>query len=95
MSRDRLTLWVCYALLVGVTAWTAYDTRRALDRIEDDVCATAEIVIANELATLFVFGEQEGVDSANVEFIISEYIEAAENIEDRCGAVLLDDIIDR
>ena len=92
MSRDRWLLIVAYVLLVTTVAWQSWDTQRALDRIGENVCATAEVVVANQLFNLATYGQQEGVNEDVALVAIETYVTIAEAVQERCGSIFLDDI---
>lgn len=92
MGRDRWLLTAAYVILVLTTAWSAWSTSEALDRIEEDVCATAEVVVANEVFTLAVFAEEGGADPETLKVALDTYIVLAEALDERCGALFLDEI---
>ncbi len=87
-----MLLMAAYIILVAVVAWSTWDTQRALDKIEEDVCATAEIVVANEVFTLAVVSEQEDVNAETLKVALDTYILLAGALDERCGALFLDDI---
>lgn len=89
MNRDRIALLAAYLLLVGVVAWLSFSVGRSLDQVKDDVCATAEIAVANELATLVILAD-ESVPSETVERVLTEYVALADTLRERCGTTYLD-----
>lgn len=92
MKRDRIMLLVAYVLLVFVTGWSAHNTKRTLDVIEEDVCATAEIVISNQIFNAVLYREQEGVDTEVLRTVLDTYIALSEAVQDRCGLIFIDKI---
>lgn len=94
-SLSRMTLlWISYTGLVLVTAWSAWNTDRALNRIEDDVCAAIEVTLFDTVVVLDVVSEAEGVDRDEVVALIDPILELAAAVEERCGATFLDDVGD-
>lgn len=89
---DRLLLLAAYGLLVGVSAWNAWNTVHALQRIEEEICATAEVAVAAPLLNLVVYGDQEGVDDDAVVFTIETLVAVGDAIKDRCGTTFLDEL---
>lgn len=45
MNRERVALLLAYVILVGVVAFSSFDTKRTLDRIEDETCASAAALL--------------------------------------------------
>ena len=90
--RERAALWVAYGLLVLVAAWSSWSTRQALDRVEEDVCAVAEVAVAAPLLNVAIYGQQEGVNPEAATVAIETLIAVAETIQDRCGRIFLDEI---
>lgn len=45
MNRERIGLLLAYVILVGVVAWSSFDTKRTLDRIETETCASAAALL--------------------------------------------------
>ena len=97
MHRDRIALFVAYVLLVGVVAWTTFDIRRTLDDVRNDVCATAEIVVANELTNLIIAADEgesveitepwlpQPAEFADLSVAIQDYLDLSERLQERCG----------
>lgn len=89
---DRASLFVAYVMLVGVVAWSAWSTSVALDRIEEDVCAAAEISVAGQLLNIATYGQQEGVNAQAAVATIETLIIIVDKIQERCGDIFLDDV---
>lgn len=89
---NRFVVLAAYCILVGVVAWSAWSTSTALDRIEEDVCATAEVVVAGQLLNLGVYGGQEGVNDEARRVTIDTLIVIVDAIQNRCGDIFLDDV---
>ena len=81
--RNRALLLIAYLLLVAVTAWTSFDIRRALSSLEDDLCGTAEIIVANELVSLFVLTDESSRPS-ETDDIVAEYVDLATALQEHC-----------
>lgn len=91
MTRERLLL-TAYVLLVAITAWGAWNTQQALNRLEEDICATAEVAVAAPLFNIAIYAQQEGVSREAQEFAIDSLIVVAEAIKTRCGVLFLDEL---
>ncbi len=89
-ARENLALWAAYGLLVLAVSWSTWNTHRALDIIEEDVCATAEVIVASSLLNLAVYGQQDDVNAEAAAFAIETLISSGQSINDRCGAIFLD-----
>ncbi len=89
---DRVLLLASFVLLVVLVAFQSWDTQRSLHRIDENVCAVAEVAVAAPLFNISIYGEQQGVDSDNVQLAIATLISVAEAIQEQCGVTFLDEI---
>lgn len=92
MGRDRWLLIAAYLLLVATVAWSNWRTEDALDRIEEDVCAVAEVAVAAPLLNIAIYGQQEGVSPEAANLAVETLVAVADKIQKRCGRIFLDDI---
>lgn len=90
MRKERLLLLVAYIILVLVTVTGAWRTDRLIREVHIDLCSTAEITIANQVATLIVFGDQPGVNSAARDEVLEVYLDMSRALERRCDTPLFD-----
>jgi predicted membrane protein len=84
VTFKKVALWTAYGLLFGLVAFTVWNSNRVTDRIETTECLTAELIILNQVSTFVVFGAQEEVNSEARDALAASYIEAFNDLADRC-----------
>lgn len=87
VSKELISLWVAYILLVGVVVWATFEIEHTLERIEQQACVTAELSVVSELGILATFGEQPGVDEVMRDRLREVFIEFNDIVVDACPAV--------
>lgn len=90
---DRLALLAAYLILVGAVAWMSWDTQRTLERVEEDVCAVAEITVLDTLLMLSLADITEDRRQDALDAILLA-VEVGEAVQARCGLTFLDELPD-
>lgn len=85
--RNCVAILIAYVLLCVVVAWSAYDARITLDRLEVQNCAVAELSVLAEVGLLRVFGEQVGVNREMRDVLLDAFTEFDQMIREVCPEV--------